>query len=558
MSFLMRWLTAGCLAVAVAGCQTTPDPRPVLVQEGERLFFEETFDGNGRTCGTCHRAEDNFGLTPAFIAALPPDDPLFLAETNPDLANGFEKPALMRRLAMIVENQDGFDDLNNNFNTRGIPHTLAMRQSIDSAAGPRTGWSGDGSPGDGSLRSFAIGAVIQHFPKTLNRLAGSDFRLPTPEELDALEAFQLSLGRQQDISLPLALTSPVAQRGQEIFMSRAIGKCNACHFNAGANGDPGIFGPGAGNLNFNTGVEAITDQPADLIDPDNPSDDGFGVPGNGEFNVPTVVEAADTAPFFHNNSVATLEGAVAFYNTPAFNDSPAGLLIKGATGAGIDLSSGQVDAVAGFLRVVNALENIRASDALLERAINESSRRSSLARLAGFEIEDAIEVLEEQNLHAAAVASLREAFDGATDSPTRDTLRTAREALATAPVRHDRRRIMKMIPGAAILCALAVGLPTAAHQLTEQYIPIGQSPGIESRRIMGEITARTEQSVEVGGRSVQMNDGTRVWLDRSAAGRSAVVGDSADCSEGRYVEIKTRSEDGELIAEWIKIRADAR
>ncbi len=64
-----------------------------------------------------------------------------------------------------------------------------------------TGWSGDGAPGDGSLRSFAIGAVTQHFPKTLNRIPGKDFRLPTEAELDALEAFQLSLGRQTEINL---------------------------------------------------------------------------------------------------------------------------------------------------------------------------------------------------------------------------------------------------------------------------------------------------------------------------------------------------------------------
>jgi len=49
-----------------------------VIDEGARLFFQETFDGNGRTCGTCHPATASFTLTPAFIAALPPDDPLFV------------------------------------------------------------------------------------------------------------------------------------------------------------------------------------------------------------------------------------------------------------------------------------------------------------------------------------------------------------------------------------------------------------------------------------------------------------------------------------------------
>jgi len=55
--------------------QTAPD----LVEEGRELFFNEIFNGNGRTCGTCYRAEDNFGITPAFIATLPDDAPLFVA-----------------------------------------------------------------------------------------------------------------------------------------------------------------------------------------------------------------------------------------------------------------------------------------------------------------------------------------------------------------------------------------------------------------------------------------------------------------------------------------------
>ena len=345
-------------SVAVAACPSTPptDPDEDIVAKGERIFFNETFSGNGRTCGTCHRAEDNFGLTPAFIATLPPDDALFVAETNSDLAADFEKPRLMREFALILENQDGFGDIGNDFNLRGVPHTLALRNSIDSATGPQTGWSGDGSPGDGTLRSFAVGAVIQHFPLTTKRVAGVDFRLPNDDELDALEAFQLSLGRQNDLSLPLALKGTVIFRGQEIFMDRTLGKCNACHFNAGANGDPGIFGPGAGNLNFNTGVEDLPDQPADLTGETIPPDDGLGVPGIGEFNTPPLVEAADTGPFFHNNSVETIEGATAFYNGDAFNGSPAGQLLVGATGSGINLEATQVVAVAAFLRAINALE----------------------------------------------------------------------------------------------------------------------------------------------------------------------------------------------------------
>jgi mono/diheme cytochrome c family protein len=381
------------------------------VKRGEVLFFEGTFDGNGRTCGTCHPRENNFTLDPEFIATLPNDDPLFVAETNPDLAKNFENPRLMRQLGLILENLDGFSDLENVFVMRGIPHTLALRTSVASGVGPRTGWSGDGAPGDGSLRSFAMGAVIQHFTKTTNRVAGVDFRLPTDEELDALEAFQLSLGRQEDLTLPIALEGEVAARGQEIFLDRTLGKCSFCHFNAGANGDPAVFGAQAGNLSFDTGVEELPDQPADLTGEPVPPDDGFGIPGNGQFNTPPLVEAADTPPFFHNDTVATIESAVAFYNGDAFNNSPAGQVLAGATGGGINLEVTQVEAVAAFLRVLNALENIRQSIELLEASgkARPSERERRVVSQASHEIDDASRVLAERALHLDAVSLLREA-----------------------------------------------------------------------------------------------------------------------------------------------------
>ena len=127
--------------LVLAGCaasSTGPDQRStVLVTRGEDIFFRETFGGNGRTCSTCHRAERNFMIDAAFIATLPPNDPLFVAERRPALSENFEKPQLMRALGLILENQDGFDDLENNFNLRGVPHVLAMRSSVASPdAGP--------------------------------------------------------------------------------------------------------------------------------------------------------------------------------------------------------------------------------------------------------------------------------------------------------------------------------------------------------------------------------------------------------------------------------------
>ncbi len=410
----------GCRLVAVAdalllaSCQLSarppPDPQAALVARGEEIFFEETFDGNGRTCGTCHRAEENFTISPDFIATQPDDDALFVAERDPALAENFEKPELMRRFGLILENLDGFDDLENRFVMRGVPHVLGLRTSIQSRDGPRTGWSGDGAPGDGSLRAFAVGAVIQHFTRTTDRVAGVDFRLPSDTELDALEAFQLSLGRQQDLALPLPLRDPVAARGQEIFLDPTLGKCNLCHVNAGASADFG--GGNLGNRNFDTGVEDLPDQPPDLLGALDPPDDGFGTPGDGTFNTPPLVEAADTGPFFHDAAVPTLEAAVAFYDGDSFNESPAGRLLasRDPNGAGIELDATQIAALAAFLRVINSLENIRESLELLERTAEKSIfQRGEAARLlerAIEETQDASSVLAGAGLHAEAIAHL--------------------------------------------------------------------------------------------------------------------------------------------------------
>ena len=416
---MKRILALFCGLILIVGCHMpspppVPDPDAALIEKGRQIFFNETFEGNGRTCGSCHPAENNFTIDPTFIASLPADDPLFVAEFNPALKENFENPRLMREFGLITENLDGFDDLANKFVLRGVPHTLGLRNTIDSPQGPRTGWSGDGAPGDGSLRSFATGAVIQHFTKTLNRVAGVDFRLPTDEELDALEAFQFSLGPQQELTLQLPLKGTVAKRGQELFLDPAVGKCFFCHSNAGANGDPAVFGPNAGNLNFNTGVEDLPDQPQDLTGELVPPDDGFGTPGDGTFNTPSLIEAADTGPFFHNNAIETIEGAVAFYDGNSFNDSPAGQLLQQATGSGIEIDGTQVVEIAAFLRVINVLENIRQSIELLQPVAQklhqtvEQGKR--LLDQAAAETKDSITVLSGGGLHPQAVKHLEEAL----------------------------------------------------------------------------------------------------------------------------------------------------
>ena len=423
-----------------------------LVAEGRRIFKREEFNGNSRRCETCHRETNNLTIDPAFISTLPPDDPLFVAENQLPLA-GLENPPLMRKLGLILENLDGFDKPGV---LRAVPHTLALSTSIRSsltgltglgvppsvASGTpgfahATGWSGDGSPtsllgppgsetftlkiGDGtsgtinqvttgSLRDFAIGAVRQHFPKTLNRVIGVDFRLPTLQELNALEAFQLSSGRQKDLALPLSLKNTTVLQGQQAFLQ--VG-CNACHSNAGA-----IDGVTGFNENFNTGVETLS--PGPQVDPSIPHDGGFGKSpclgngacGNGQFNTTPLVEAADTGPFFHSNlafvTPTRIESAVDFYRLPAFTQSPAGIFLFGGQPL---VSPTQVTTIGAFLRVINARENIIESVGLETRALSLSQAGAQdLLGLSIEELNDAITVLVNGNLHPVARQRLLEAI----------------------------------------------------------------------------------------------------------------------------------------------------
>ncbi|MCI0697553.1 T9SS type A sorting domain-containing protein [candidate division KSB1 bacterium] len=393
-----------------------------LIQEGAEIFFNEKFEGNGRTCGTCHRLENNFTIDPEFIATLPPDDPLFVAEFTPALnseLNGgrvFENPTLMRQAGLIVENLDGFDDLSNKFVMRGVPHILSLRFSLkpsilDGTTRPpneRTGWSGDGAPGSGTLRDFATGAVTQHFTKTLARQPGADFRLPNDRELDALEAYQLSVGRPQELALLLTLfKNRDVTAGQGLFLGK--GKCNLCHFNAGAN----IILTNM-NGNFNTGVEDFPSPFADLGQP-LPRDGGFGRTANGDgkggfgdgtFNTPSLIEAGDTEPLFHNHISDTLESAVAFYSGDEFNNSPAGQFI-----GGINLNDTENFQVTAFLYVLNVLENIRVVNSLLLKALATLNRGTAneILEIAIAESDDAVESMADAKVQQDVVGILEQA-----------------------------------------------------------------------------------------------------------------------------------------------------
>ncbi|MDX1433257.1 MAG: hypothetical protein R3286_12500 [Gammaproteobacteria bacterium] len=113
---------------------------------------------------------------------------------------------------------------------------------------------------------------------------------------------------------------------------------------------------------------------------------------------------------------------------------------------------------------------------------------------------------------------------------------------------------------ASMLCLTLAG-PARGQEMTERYIPIGQSPGLSGTAStdVGTITAYDPASrvlkvdARSGPQSVEVTQRTRIWIDRSRAQLTNLDGSTADLAAGRRVEIKYADAGAKRNAEWIKV-----
>ena len=316
--------------------------------------------------------------------------------------------------------------------------------------------------------------MVQHYTQSLNRTAGTDFVLPTSDELDKIVAFTGTIGRTNEVALAnLSLSDSGAEMGRLAFLAPA-NRCNGCHTNAGANVAAGF------NRNFNTGVERS--RVADLNTQNIPFDGGFGGPGvtsfnfdasgdgildsygNGTFNTPPLIEAADTGPFFHTNAFTTIEAAITFYTTSSFATSPAG------AGSAIVLSAADIANLGRFLRVLNAafncqmaLARINADIAIIGSYKNHSRDvQQELAALAAAEVDDALADLSAvSSLNVAAQASLASAQaslqTASTDASHVHRLSAAQAAASAVSAANDS---LSATPGGTTALTFTMGAGT--------------------------------------------------------------------------------------------------
>jgi hypothetical protein len=123
------------------------------------------------------------------------------------------------------------------------------------------------------------------------------------------------------------------------------------------------------------------------------------------------------------------------------------------------------------------------------------------------------------------------------------------------------RRFRILVVGLAVLLG---GAPAAfAHEMTERYIPVGQSPGLSGKySIIGTLQSvdAREQTVAIarpaGTASAKITERTKIWLDRSKLRQTNLKGTIADLRPGLTVEVKLEGHARGAAsgpAEWIKV-----
>jgi len=322
--------------------------------EGRRLFDEELFGGNGRTCRTCHSKKTGT-LNPRQVQDVydeDPGDPLFLHDGSDDgLGGGSERirqDATIRVRLRMPENVRLADDPTaiSVLVRRGIPSTMNMP-----ALDPVIMLDARGK----SLTSQASGAVRGHAQATV---------FPTAAQIDLIVKFETTARRffsssaLQDYAeggpapgLPTAVT-PAQKRGKKWFVSAPVGPslnqnsprdglCACCHSGPMLNETnqylaalpPPLSAPQgarlhtvlvselnfAGNPVHDFVVEDADGTPTTMSSPDPGNALVTGnftssllVPGavHATFKIPPLWGIKKTAPYLHDNSAATLMDAV--------------------------------------------------------------------------------------------------------------------------------------------------------------------------------------------------------------------------------------------------------
>jgi cytochrome c peroxidase len=291
-----------------------PDPsnrvsgKAEAVALGEKLFFEPRLSGSGSVlCATCHAPFRHF---------------------QDARARAFGLELVDRNTPTVVNSRFhrwyGWDGAQDSLWAQSIRPILDPREMNASAAHvaqtlralfPNEYEKAFGRPPVASDEELLVdaGKALAAYQETL-----VSARTPFDDFRDALQR------GERETSYPLA-----AQRGLRIFVGK--GNCSVCHFGPqftnGEFADTGVpffIAPGKVDPGRQGGIERLKQNPFNLLSRYNDDKAGTTAVGTrhvqaqhrnfGEFRVPGLRGVAQTAPYMHNGSLATLREVVKFYS----------------------------------------------------------------------------------------------------------------------------------------------------------------------------------------------------------------------------------------------------
>jgi len=321
-------LGAGVLALAVPAAPSQPKTSPqVSIENGEDLFFHETYGGNGRVCATCHDPRHEFTLSPDLVLDRWRRDsshPLFRAQDSDDGQGGsYVRLLTHAQFKVTVPLAD------NVFPTEApADRSIVVWRGVPSLANADL-TAPYGVDGRFESRQIQAAAAIQdHMAPTT---------LPRDRDLDSIAAFvgqffyplRLrsllpssgdTLPLDPDFSIPLAGTAAI--RGKAVFDAN----CARCHSGELRNRPLDHHQPLFSTVKVSelnrTGLPLLhlgfrkADGTVTVVDTPDPGRAALTGDLNdlNAFEIPSLRGIRHTAPYFHDNSAADLRALVEHYN----------------------------------------------------------------------------------------------------------------------------------------------------------------------------------------------------------------------------------------------------